>query len=1316
MTYRLILGSSLRWFHPSHVNDAALLDLVLLLDRSSRVVLKGVYENKRPTGGWVGVGGEANLNKRHRGKQSCLDNQEKRTKKLALQRGSTKITSYFHKPVPANIPGLLPKPSASVDRDHVKAREASGSHCSDTPIHKAASQEGCCKMGIQLINDLEARIQHLPADTPIAGADHPLARFAGDPRGSVADGEDAWEVWDQPLNMVLRTNSQDELRSLICRGEYGLTGLCRLLRYLVYEQRIAGALLEGKVERLLEAMDSMVGETQAPVMETVVLSDDDEERDQLLEKDTATSKSIPVSGTSNRCPGLPIEIPNGKSPHTAYPFALHAELGSVTWSYAVRDDKLTLFGAECTGVVQSRKRCQSCAALKDNRILVGILERMKEGVHENTRLAYFGPGDLMQIARKRGAQVERLRLQGLNSAHQLIRKAATLDIQKALIMAIGSGKVERVERVIKAGIKAGRGVQGLIELYEKAVDEVYKPRDISEKDILRGLLLWRLGNGRVAEVAHRALGLPSLSSLRKHTIIPPLTASIGYPELSEIVANITACFLPIKEDLSRRKIVHQVLIFDELKVESRLRYDDRTNFILGTCREHTSRGLLEYKTKNEPALAIQRLKDKKTHLASEATVGALGLLSGDTRFYSARPILVSGSCKRETGWAQSNLIQTCLSATKNQVRVISIASDGESRRGEALIRLTFKHILSQSSPIYPLLAPLPFMNLEVGDDDITADKDYKHVLKRCRNLLLRGKGFTVHGVHVTQAKLRVHLRDHVPALTSARVEYLLRPDDKQDVQTAYELIQTIWNIPQSNSTDPATFSTRCAINTLGKMFRHLTLPYICIDMSLSEQLTHLSAAAHLLFAMLLEDKAGAALMPYQLYTDIMIMIKNVYFCVAKTIVDQPDGNFWLILLGTDRLEVLFGILRTMVGNDANLDVLQLVLRLTGTTEVSTILAKHPEWDRSPRRLQLPALSNNGNNVHRGVDHINPNSWKGDVSVRNVNLGLCWEMGRNKIKVDCPRLHLILDRLLAKDITGIDILRPFGRDLVHSSDQHEEDETAENYGVEASADSENQSRESQGNGADIDLEDTIADEINNSPHEVTFEEKGAKVYKSRYLNQLFREYTNPAPGSLDRTKRVAGMPRHAIKPSNFQAPDLDEPLTESSERDYLRLDTPIVSLLRCQNRWFLGVGEVNDIVLNQKHYDQLALKYLPSPNAFVSYQLLYLVPANTEDDPTETSDWKWSLRRGPTHRVPARLVEPINPRTATVVPGKPFFLFESPLLVNVGRLLLERVMPADTKSLPEVTATPDFPYLDEHCEACFVCEDPKKEHELLKSRL
>jgi hypothetical protein len=44
----------------------------------------------------------------------------------------------------------------------------------------------------------------------------------------------------------------------------------------------------------------------------------------------------------------------------------------------------------------------------------------------------------------------------------------------------------------------------------------------------------------------------------------------------------------------------------------------------------------------------------------------------------------------------------------------------------------------------------------------------------------------------------------------------------------------------------------------------------------------------------------------------MIMIKNAYFCVAKTKADNPNGNFWVVLLGTDRLEVLYVGLSTVL--------------------------------------------------------------------------------------------------------------------------------------------------------------------------------------------------------------------------------------------------------------------------------------------------------------------------------------------------------------------------------------------------------------------
>jgi hypothetical protein len=103
-------------------------------------------------------------------------------------------------------------------------------------------------------------------------------------------------------------------------------------------------------------------------------------------------------------------------------------------------------------------------------------------------------------------------------------------------------------------------------------------------------------------------------------------------------------------------------------------------------------------------------------------VGTLGILCKDNRIYPGRSVLVSGDCKRESGEEHANIIKTVLSGINElqdntKLHIVSIASDGESRRGSAFILLTFKFPLSQKSPIYPILKPLKFLNLHVSDDD-----------------------------------------------------------------------------------------------------------------------------------------------------------------------------------------------------------------------------------------------------------------------------------------------------------------------------------------------------------------------------------------------------------------------------------------------------------------------------------------------------------------------------------------------------------------------------------------------------------------------
>jgi len=170
------------------------------------------------------------------------------------------------------------------------------------------------------------------------------------------------------------------------------------------------------------------------------------------------------------------------------------------------------------------------------------------------------------------------------------------------------------------------------------------------------------------------------------------------------------------------------------------------------------------------------------------------------------------------------------------------------------------------------------------------------------------------------------------------------------------------------------------------------VPYIYINMLIGEQLEHLSYAGHLALVLYVHENVCGNFLPTPLYCDIILMIKNVFFCITKAKVDTPNDDFNIILLGTDCLETLFGCLRTVVSNDTNINSYQQSSRLTGTMESVSILALHPEWDKAPQRLKLPSLSQNMDTIPDCADHITPRSWRASQSLQSVTPPTVWIQG------------------------------------------------------------------------------------------------------------------------------------------------------------------------------------------------------------------------------------------------------------------------------------------------------------------------------------
>ncbi|KAF5376672.1 hypothetical protein D9615_007901 [Tricholomella constricta] len=1274
----------------------------------------------------VGQVGLSNLTKRHLGSKKCKEAQFK-GKKGKGKGTNQNIGQFFSKKAPLvasradKQPSIISKPLAM---DPIRS--------DGTPTTERLKE----KQPVSMIQQLKVLVNIvLKEDDANQSEDEPFLRGFTSPPGNYDNSELSHdEVWEDLVNPALHRGfgwgEEVNIEKVRRAGRRRVEGFLEFVDYFVGWRSLSEGLFEGRLLRLHDVLKE-INTLQHPIEDTQVslppqdLADTPGEArstDFMLYDDEIIEISGPTVQVSLpkprkrmlQCPGYTFPMPEGLSPHSAYPFALHDSKNNPPWNYTVQNGALFLFSKLCKTSVDTTdgsraSACSSCARLEGNMALEGIVSRMKEGVKEGNNFAYHGMGGLHELLKRKNKQIEFYRLRGLNQGRVLATRATSLSDHKRFLNAVAAQKVERLDRIIRVGLNQKQSISSLLEQCLKAAKGLYKPKTFEEEDYMRGLLLWKLGGNRVAEIAHRSLGLPGITTLRKRISVVPLIPSPGRPTIEEISTNVKSTFAPVLDILRPQTggaaNRHAVLMLDEIATEKRIRWDSRTNQFLGLCREHAYNVSLEFGSERDMEELFLSLDDGGVHYASEATVGALGVLSDNHQIYAARGILISGDCKRENGEAHAEVLQTIIDGVDQQkdstkIRIVSVASDGETRRGSALVNLTFKYILSPESPLYALLHNLAFMNLYVGDDDLTADKDWKHVFKRLRNLLLRQCGVVVDGFRITPSVLRAHFQE--AGLSADHIRAILNPEDLQDVKLAFDLLKDIWSLPRTLPyANPGFAQAREAMWKLGKALYHLVFPYLCVDLTLSEQLEHLSAAAHLF--LYLYREAGKEFIPSLLFIDIMIMLKNIYFCVAKAKVDDPNGSFWIILLGTDRLEEIFGVLRTMIGSDSNLDILQLCWRLGSTAEVANILALKPNWDSSPRRLKLPALDRDSVALPQGSDHIKPRSWRGSNNVGGVVLLTSWRRGRRLIEGDFPEAAKIFAEMEASK-TRVDILTPNGVLLVNGAVG--DDDVDESIEMEAGYSDPRDCEVEDGNGAAdarVEVEDAFAEEdfdlqrpdgspVQKGAFSRDIVSQGKTVTKSRAL-AAYSKYRKAA-SSTDRLKRVQAVHRFTAQPKALSI-DLQTFRDPDSQNTSLVIHDPIATVLCCDNRMWLCIGEVNSLRVDSISVDQIDSHLLIEDTVTVSFQLLGLRTCTvSEVSASKAFDWRTYATTESTFTVPGRYIDIINPELSsspTSANSTPFYVLDSPFLVALAASLYARLSVADLKGAAKIAVSKEFPY-------------------------
>jgi hypothetical protein len=148
-----------------------------------------------------------------------------------------------------------------------------------------------------------------------------------------------------------------------------------------------------------------------------------------------------------------------------------------------------------------------------------------------------------------------------------------------------------------------------------ATGQLYHPHSYDQKLFQLGQLLYQLEGIHMAAITQKALGLPSICTLSHQATVQPLTVLAGYPTVEDIKHNFELVF---GDSLAREPQVRgAVIMFDELAIETRLRYDLLTNMILGTCCEHCGPFDLTFDSHDEAEVIFEGICSGKIHFASE---------------------------------------------------------------------------------------------------------------------------------------------------------------------------------------------------------------------------------------------------------------------------------------------------------------------------------------------------------------------------------------------------------------------------------------------------------------------------------------------------------------------------------------------------------------------------------------------------------------------------------------------------------------------------------------------------------------------------
>src|SRR6202011_1401452 len=167
------------------------------------------------------------------------------------------------------------------------------------------------------------------------------------------------------------------------------------------------------------------------------------------------------------------------------------------------------------------------------------------------------------------------------------------------------------------------------------------------------------GGRRLVFAAHNGLNMPSINTIRSRADITHLRPSVGAVTAADIHHNISEVF---GKDCPIVPRCGHSLMTDEINLDERAVYFKFCKSVGGLCREHSkdhNLRITDYDAMEQLAETVHG-QNPTVHYAKEATV--MGIAPFRRHDYDIRPVVISGTCKKDTAPGSAAMHQLVLDA------------------------------------------------------------------------------------------------------------------------------------------------------------------------------------------------------------------------------------------------------------------------------------------------------------------------------------------------------------------------------------------------------------------------------------------------------------------------------------------------------------------------------------------------------------------------------------------------------------------------------------------------------------------------------